>query len=81
MDGQAGSGQGGHGHAGHGNTNVGSPLGSPVTLNGGVAQFTTSALTRGMHKISAVYSGDAGNEPSTSSVLIQRVKKERQHGN
>ena len=68
------------GKTGHGKSNLGSPLGPPVTLNGGVAQLTTSALTRGTHRISAVYSGDAGNEASTSSVLIQRVKHSKQHG-
>jgi len=62
------------GRTGHGKTKVGSPLGSPVTLNGGVAQFTTSALTPGVHRISAVYSGDASNEPSSSRVLRQKVK-------
>ena len=68
------------GRTGHGKTKLGSPLGPPVTLNGGVAQLTTSALTLGTHKISAVYSGDASNEPSTSSVLRQRVKRQKGHG-
>jgi hypothetical protein len=63
----------------HGKTNLGSALGSPVTLSGGVAQFTTSALKPGTHKISAVYSGDVSNEPSTSSVLHQKVKHQKKN--
>jgi len=54
----------------------GAPLGSPVTLSGGgVAQFITSTLTRGTHAITAVYSGDDNNSASTSSVLLQKVKR------
>ena len=68
------------GTANHGKKNLGSPLGLPVTLSGGVAEFTTSALTQGTHKISAVYSGDASNEPSTSPVLQQKVKRQKGHG-
>ena len=34
-------------------------LGSPVALVGGIATFSTSALTLGVHPISAVYSGNA----------------------
>ena len=55
-------------------------LGSPVTLSGGgVAQFATSTLTQGRHRITAVYSGDPSNTPSTSAVLRQQVKKPRGH--
>ena len=50
------------------------PLGSPVTLSGGsIAQLMTSTLTRGTHEITAVYSGDGNNAPSTSAVLVQQV--------
>lgn len=48
-------------------------LGGPVTLSGGSATFATSALTQGSHSMTAVYSGDAGNATSTSSILTQTV--------
>jgi hypothetical protein len=43
------------------------------TLNGGVATYTTSSLAIGQHSMTAVYSGDANNGGSTSSVLTQTV--------
>lgn len=43
------------------------PLGDPVTLSGGVATLTTSALTTGDHSISASYLGDTNFEPSDSA--------------
>jgi predicted secreted protein len=44
------------------------------TLNGsGQATFTTSALSLGTHSITAGYSGDANNAPSTSAPLSQVV--------
>lgn len=51
-------------------------LGAP-TLNGsGVATFTTSTLTNGVHQISAVYNGNAGAQVqgSTSNVVNQDVQ-------
>ena len=48
-------------------------LGGPVTLAGGVATFTTSALMRGTHSITASYSGDGSHAASTSDVLLQLV--------
>jgi hypothetical protein len=48
-------------------------LGSPVTVTGGMAQLATSALALGAHPITAMYSGDANNAPSTSPVLNQLV--------
>jgi hypothetical protein len=36
----------------------GSAIGGPLTLNAGVAQFSTSALTAGAHTITADYGGD-----------------------
>lgn len=49
-------------------------LGSPVTLNGsGVATLAISTLSAGTHSITAVYSGDANFEGSTSSPLSQVV--------
>ncbi len=40
---------------------------------GGVAQFTTSSLTAGLHSITATYPGDATYMSSTSRVLSQVV--------
>jgi YVTN family beta-propeller protein len=53
-----------------------SNLGSPVTLSASGAQLTTSALTVGVHSITAVYSGDANNAPSTSTAVTETVTKE-----
>ncbi|MBF0567445.1 MAG: Ig-like domain repeat protein [Nitrospirae bacterium] len=47
-------------------------LGS-ASLSSGQATFTTSSLSVGTHSITAVYSGDANNATSTSSVLSQVV--------
>lgn len=48
-------------------------LGSPVALTSGAASITTSALTVGTHPITAVYSGDTTNAPSTSAVIGEVV--------
>ncbi len=48
-------------------------LGTPVTIVTGVAAFSTSALTPGMHSITAFYSGDTNHLPATSDVLTQQV--------
>ena len=49
-------------------------LGAPVALNaGGVAQFTTSALTVGTHTITAEYSGDANFLTSTGTLAGGQV--------
>jgi hypothetical protein len=50
-------------------------LGTPVTLAGGAASLTTSALTSGSHSITAVYGGDGNNTASTSAPLTQRVNQ------
>ncbi|HKW99167.1 MAG TPA: PASTA domain-containing protein [Bryobacteraceae bacterium] len=50
-------------------------LGAPVVLAAGVAMFTVSNLPVGSDSITAVYSGDAGNAPSTSPALIETVSK------
>ena len=42
-------------------------LGAPVAVGNGVATLSTNQLAVGSHSISAAYSGDAGNAPSTSS--------------
>jgi hypothetical protein len=58
----------------------GNTLGPAQTLaasgSDGVAAYTTSALTNGMHQITAVYSGDAANQiqASTSAALPQDVQ-------
>lgn len=43
-------------------------VGGPVTLNAGVATFTTSALTIGTHSVTADYSGDANFLPSSGAL-------------
>jgi len=52
----------------------GTVLGS-ATLNGGVAQFTTSAIPVGRHVVVAKYSGDANYLPNKYTAITQRVKK------
>jgi hypothetical protein len=51
-----------------------STLGSPAALSGGVATLTTSSLSAATHPITAVYSGDANNQGSTSNVVNQVVQ-------
>jgi hypothetical protein len=46
----------------------GSPLGSPVTLAGGVASISTSSLSQGLHAISNQYAGDGNFFGSTASL-------------
>ncbi len=46
-----------------------------VTLSGGQATCTTSALAVGSHTITAVYSGDGNYNGSTSAALTQTVNK------
>jgi beta-lactam-binding protein with PASTA domain len=48
-------------------------LGSPVALAARAAALTTSALSIGTHSITAVYSGDTANGPSTSPVVSKVV--------
>jgi alpha-tubulin suppressor-like RCC1 family protein len=50
-----------------------SNLGSGVPLVGGAATLRTNALTQGAHTITAAYSGDSKNAPSTSSPLSHTV--------
>jgi M6 family metalloprotease-like protein len=44
-------------------------------ISGGSASLAVSSLAAGAHSITAVYSGDATNAPSTSSPLTQNVSK------
>lgn len=47
----------------------GTNIGSPQTLNGsGVATFTTSTLSAGIHTITANYNGDGNFSPSTGTL-------------
>ena len=49
-------------------------IGSPVTVSGGTASYTTSALWAGSHPITAAYSGTSGYAPSaTASASSQQV--------
>lgn len=51
-------------------------LGSvPVATSTGVAKFSTSSLSVGIHSITAAYSGTTNYNPSTSSSLTQTVNK------
>jgi hypothetical protein len=50
-----------------------STLGAPITLTAGSAGLTTSSLAGGTHSITAVYSGDVSNTPSTSAVLSEVI--------
>jgi alpha-tubulin suppressor-like RCC1 family protein len=52
-------------------------LGTPVPLVNGAASLTTATLGLGQHNITAVYSGDAANGPSTSNVVVQTVQPYR----
>ena len=45
-----------------------------ITLSGGVAKYTTTALIVGTHSITAAYSGGNNFNVSTSAVLTQTVK-------
>ncbi len=46
-----------------------------VALTGGIATYSTTYTAAGSHSITAAYSGDANNQPSTSAVLTQVVRK------
>jgi probable HAF family extracellular repeat protein len=52
----------------------GTMLGS-ATLKGGVAQFTTSAISAGAHSVVSAYSGDANYLPSKYTAIKQVVNK------
>lgn len=52
----------------------GTTLGTGL-LAGGVATFTTAALSAGSHSITAVYAGDANNAGSTSAAVTQAVNQ------
>jgi hypothetical protein len=52
-----------------------SSLSSPVNVSAGVATLTSNLLTAGSHSLTAVYSGDGNNLPSTSAVFVQTVTK------
>jgi ELWxxDGT repeat protein len=52
-------------------------LGSGAVDSSGHATFSTTALAGGRHSITAVYSGDSGFGPSTSTVLAQQINAPR----
>jgi Tol biopolymer transport system component len=52
----------------------GTNLGSPVTLSGGQASYTTSSLAPGHYAVTATYSGDANFLSSVSSSITQAVR-------
>ena len=51
----------------------GSNVGSPVTISGGTASYSTSTLAAGGHSVVAVYSGDGNFSGSTSAAFAQTV--------
>ena len=51
----------------------GTPAGPPVSLSGGVAALTTSALTVGTHPVTADYSGDANFLASSGTLTGGQV--------
>lgn len=51
----------------------GSNLDAPIVLASGVATLITNTLSSGSHSITASYSGDPSNQPSTSSPWAQTV--------
>ena len=54
----------------------GSNAGSPVTLSGNTATYTTSALSAGSHTIVAIYGGDA-NSPAARATRSARSSARR----
>ncbi len=48
-------------------------VGTPQTLVGGQATYSTAALSVGAHLVTAAYSGDTAYLPSTSATLTQTV--------
>jgi hypothetical protein len=56
----------------------GSAVGSPVSLTGGQATYTTSSLAVGSDSITAVYGGDGNFNGSTATALSQAVNKATQ---
>jgi hypothetical protein len=51
------------------------PICTAVPMTGGSAGCTTSTLSVGSHSITAEYSGDMNNAPSTSNTVTQVVNK------
>jgi RHS repeat-associated protein len=53
----------------------GSAVLGTATMAAGTASFSSSTVTGGVHSMTAVYAGDAGNNTSTSAALSQTVNK------
>lgn len=51
----------------------GSPLGSPITLAGGVAMISTASLSHSTHTITARYAGDGNFLGSTNSLTPNQI--------
>jgi hypothetical protein len=51
------------------------PIGTATVNASGVAAFSTTSLTAGLHSITAIYSGDEQNATATSAVLIENVEQ------
>jgi hypothetical protein len=51
----------------------GSPVGTPASLSGGVAQFVTSSLSHGAHSVTAAYTGDTNFIGSTNALAAQQI--------
>jgi hypothetical protein len=51
----------------------GSVAGSPVTMSGGAASYSTSTLTPGTHQVTAAYSGDAHYNSTTTNGVASVV--------
>jgi subtilisin family serine protease len=49
-------------------------ISNPVAVSSGVARFTTTTLVSGTHSITALYSGDANFNGSTSNIAKLKVK-------
>lgn len=50
-------------------------LGTATTNSAGKAVFTISTLALGSHSLTAAFTGDVSNSPSTSAVLVQVIKQ------
>jgi len=53
----------------------GGNVGTPVTLSGNTASYTTCTLTAGSHAVAAIYSGDGNFAGSTAATFRQTVAR------
>lgn len=52
----------------------GSNLGAAIALNNGVASYTSSTLSAGIHNVTATFVGDPSHQPSQSSAIAETVQ-------